>query len=383
MPHSRVVPGSDWRLAFDIGPLRARPAGVGVYVVRLAAALAEQLPNRLVLVGRRADAALGGPPLAGLPATPFRHRHYHAWMQLEAPRATRRSRADLAHFTNAAAPLAGGRPYVLTVHDLSVLRMPRSHPAARLATLPVTVAAVAAARRLIVPSHATAQELARLLRVDERRIRVVEHAASGVIDENGAGEEMRLTAESRPLLERLGLRPAGYVLALGTIEPRKNHVRLVAAFESLIAAGHDLTLVIVGELGWHAGALLRRIDASPQRERIVRLGYVDAPDLRALLEHSVTVCYVSLYEGYGLPVIEAMAAGAAVVTSSVSSMPQVAGGSAVLVDPYDVADIRRGIEEAMGRRAELAIAGRARAASRSWADVARETIAVYEEALAG
>jgi glycosyltransferase involved in cell wall biosynthesis len=249
--------------------------------------------------------------------------------------------------------------------------------------VPVTIAAVRAARRIIVPSQATADELQRLLRVDPQRVSVIGHAASGIIDENGAAGDEMPAPDARRLLQRLRLRSGGYLLALGTIEPRKNHERLVEAFERLVGDGVDLRLVIVGELGWHARGLLRRIEESPWCERIVRLGYVDAADLRQLLEQSAAVCYVSLYEGYGLPVIEAMAAGAAVVTSNVSSMPEVAGGAAVLVDPYDSQDIARGIADAIGRRAELGRAGRARAASRTWNDVARETIAAYEEALAG
>jgi glycosyltransferase involved in cell wall biosynthesis len=381
MAHSRGVPRTDWRLGLDVAPLRRRPAGVGIYVLNLARAIAREMPGRLVLLGRRREAWSAEALLAELTGTEFSHRHYHAWMQLAAPRATRRSAVHLAHFTNAAAPLLGGRPYVLTVHDLS---MPRTHPLARLATIPVSLAAVAAARRIIVPSQATGEELCRLLRVDARRISIVPHAASGVVDE---GSQLEATVQkagagdASVTLQRLGLRPAGYLLALGTIEPRKNHLRLLEAFEQLVGAGHDLRLVIVGELGWHAGALLRRIEASPQRARILRPGYVDETDLRALLEHSAAVAYVSLYEGYGLPVIEAMAAGAAVVTSSVSSMPEVAGDAAVLVDPRDVGAISRGIEEALQRRSELRAAGLARAQQRTWTDVARETIAVYEEAI--
>ncbi|HEY7600147.1 MAG TPA: glycosyltransferase family 1 protein, partial [Candidatus Limnocylindrales bacterium] len=335
MPHSRVVPPADWRLALDVAPLRAQPAGVGVYVRNLALALAEQLPGRLTLVGARDQADLGGGSLATVPRTRYRAGHYHAWLQLAAARAVRHSGAALAHFTNAGAPLVGGRPFVLTVHDMSVLRMPRHHPWLRLATVPVSVAAIAAARQLVVPSDATADELTRLLRVDRRRVTVVGHAAAPMPPPDGAAEAA--------VARRHGLEPGSYLLAPGTIEPRKNHARLVAAFELLASAGHDLRLVIAGEVGWRAGALLRRIAASPQRERISRLGYVSDAEMAALLRQSAAVCYVSLYEGYGLPVADAMAAGAAVVTSRVSAMPQVAGGAAVLVDPRDVSAIARGI----------------------------------------
>jgi glycosyltransferase involved in cell wall biosynthesis len=372
MAHSRVVARPDWRLAFDVAPLRARPAGVGIYVRNLGSALAEQLPGRLSLLGVRAETTLAGTPLAGLPATPFSQRHYHAWMQLGAARSVRRSRADLVHFTNAAAPLVGGRPFVLTVHDLSVLRMPRAHPLPRLATVPVTLAAVAAAHRIIVPSQATADELRRLLRVDSRRINVVPHAAEPLPAAPLPDDEV---------LRGVGLTAGCYVLAPGTIEPRKNHLRLVQAFERLVADGHDLRLVLAGDDGWHGAAVGRLIERSLARARIVALGYVDPPTMGALIRGSAAVCYVSVYEGFGLPVAEAMANGGAVVTSNVSSMPEVAGDAAVMVDPWSVSDIARGMREAIDRRAELVEAGRRRAARRTWRDVARETVAVYEAAL--
>ena len=373
MTHSRPVDHAAWRIAFDVAPVRAHPAGVGIYVASLARELSALLGRRLVMIGRRPEADLAVLDAATNASDGFRGGHYHAWLQLHAPRAVRRRHADLVHFTNAAAPLLPGRPYVLTVHDLSVLRMPRSHPWARVATLPVSLLAMRRARQLIVPSRATADELAGGLGVDRDRITVVHHAPSppGRLPTQSPGD----------LLARLGLRREGYLLATGTIEPRKNHLRLVEAFERLVAAGHDLRLVISGELGWYAEGLLRRIAASPVAERIVRTGYLPPGDLDSLIAASAAVCYVSLYEGYGLPVIEAMAVGAPVITSSVSSLPEVAGDAAVLVDPHDSAAIAAGIEEALGRRDELIAAGRARAAQRSWADVAHETLADYRHAL--
>jgi glycosyltransferase involved in cell wall biosynthesis len=368
MTHSRLVDDPAFRVALDVAPVRAQPAGVGIYVSRLAAALAEQLPAQLALLGRRPDAALDG--MDGLPGTPFRRRHYHAWMQLQAVRSVRRLRVDLVHYTNAAAPLVGSAPYVLTVHDLSVLRMPRSHPVLRLATLPVTVTAALRARRLIVPSQATAGELRRVLRIDPDKIIVVPHAATP-----------RTMAEAPAAAPPLGLASGGYLVAVGTVEPRKNHRRLIEAFELLVRRGHDLRLVICGDLAWGSRAVRRAIEASPQRERIVVTGYATPEMVSQLIVHSAAMCYVSLYEGYGLPISEAMAAGAAVVTSNTSSMPEVAGGAAVLVDPLDVAAIADGIEQALSRREELVAAGLALAASRSWSDVARETIAVYKAAL--
>jgi glycosyltransferase involved in cell wall biosynthesis len=341
-------------------------------VARLARALVDELPGRVVLLGRHTGAVLDD-EVAMLPSTPFMYRQYHAWMQIAAPRATRRRHLQMVHYTNAAAPLLGRRPYVLTVHDLSVLVMPRAHPLPRLMTVPISVRAILGARRIIVPSQATAAELQRLLRVDPRRIVVVPHAPPPPEDADDTGDA----------LADLGVRPQGYVIALGTIEPRKNHVRLIDAWETLVRRGYDLDLVITGAVGWHAQPVLRRIAASPFHDRIHRTDYLPGSRLRQLMAGSAAACYLSLYEGYGLPIIEAMAAGAPVVTSNLSSMPEVAGGAAVLVDPRSPSGIAHGIERALRERKFLVASGLARARARSWADVARETAVVYGEALEG
>jgi len=197
---------------------------------------------------------------------------------------------------------------------------------------------------------------------------MIEHAKSEAMPAAGSGD----------VIAELGLTHGEYLLAIGTIEPRKNLERLIAAWEDLAAADQRLRLVLCGAPGWRTGSIERRIAASPWHERIAVAGYVRHSAVGALIRSAVAVCYVSTYEGFGMPIIEAMALGAPVVTSNRTSMPQAAGGAAVLVDPFDVSDITRGIREANTRREELSIAGRARVADRSWDDVAREHWAVYE-----
>ena len=136
---------------------------------------------------------------------------------------------------------------------------------------------------------------------------------------------------------------------------------------------------------WGAGAgasaaFRRALDASPVRDRVVLAGPLPDADVAALLRACAVMAYPSLYEGFGLPVLEAMAAGAPVVTSATSSLPEAAGGAAVLVDPSDVESIAAGLADAMARRDELIAAGLARAGSRTWLDVGRETLDVYRRA---
>jgi glycosyltransferase involved in cell wall biosynthesis len=365
----------DELVALDVAPVRAQPAGVGLYVANLARELTKAAPAAVGLIGVRADSrALAG--LAGRVARrPFRGPIYHSWLQISAEGDARAIGASLIHFTNAAAPLIGRLPYVLTVHDLSLARMPASHPYLRWWIAPINLAALARARRVIVPSRWTATELRRL-GVSPVRIDVIPHAPTMTPATDGG-------ALIAALETRFGIAAGRYVLYFGTLEPRKNIVRLVAAFERLAATDRGLALVLVGAPGWRYSGIGRRIAASPARERIVLTGYLPEVELAALVSHSAAVAYVSLYEGFGMPVLDALALGAAVVTSNRTAMPEAAGGAAILVDPTSVEAIAAGLSNAIERRDELAAAGRARAALRSWADVAAEHRAAYDLALRG
>jgi glycosyltransferase involved in cell wall biosynthesis len=288
---------------------------------------------------------------------------------LRAPADAGRLGARLVHYTNAAAPLAGSPPYVVTVHDMSVARLPLTHPVARWATVPLSVAAVARARTVIVPSHWTARELARI-GVDARRITVIPHAPT-----------LARPPIPTDVVQRLGLMTSDYLLYVGTLEPRKNIARLVSAFELLGEARPGLQLVFAGAPGWRFRGIERRIGASPLRDRILLPGYLGDDDLATLIIGSAAVVYVSRYEGFGMPVLDALALGARVVTSRTTAMPEAAAGRAVLVDPHDEADIARGISVALDRQPghDQQPAG---LAHRTWADVAAAHGDVYRHALA-
>jgi glycosyltransferase involved in cell wall biosynthesis len=173
-----------------------------------------------------------------------------------------------------------------------------------------------------------------------------------------------------------------YILGVGTLEPRKNLPRLVEAFTGLDSAvAGDHRLVLVGPLGWDAGDTMSAIAAHP--ERVAAIGAVPDADLPALYRNATAFAYPSLYEGFGLPVLEAMIAGVPVLTSNTSSMPEVGGDAALYVTPRDVADIRRGLTELLSDaelRARLAAAGPTRAATFSWARYAATMRALCERA---
>jgi alpha-1,3-rhamnosyl/mannosyltransferase len=273
-----------------------------------------------------------------------------AWYPVGLPLGARG--VDLLHCPTFRAPVRAGVPVVLTVLDLAVLRHPElfnwwNRTYSRLLVPRV----VRRARRVIAISDFTRRELVELLGVPVERIRVV-----GV----PPGEAF---APEGPAAD------GDYVLAVGTLEPRKNLERLVEA-----ARRADLELRIVGARGWGGvranGAGVRWLGELPDAE------------LARLYRGAVCLAYPSLYEGFGIPVLEAMASGTPVVTSAGGATEETAGGAAVLVDPRDPASIAAGIEQAASRREELRRRGLERARAFSWDEVASATIAVYEESLA-
>jgi glycosyltransferase involved in cell wall biosynthesis len=342
-----------------------------MYSASVACALARVAPDALALIGVRPDAAALLPAEASIPSVPLGGGRHQRWLQLHADRDARATGARLAHYTNAVAPLRSRLPYVLTVHDLSLVRLPSTHPVARRLNVPLNLWSIARAAAVLVPTDWTRHEITRL-RLPARRVTAVPYAPTVAADQPG----------DDAALARHGLSASEYVIQVGTLEPRKNVARLVAAFEVLAADRPEVRLVLAGAPGWHYRPIEERINSSPVRERIVVTGYVPAAELVALVRGAAAVAYVSLYEGYGLPVRDAMALGAAVVTSNRTGMPEAADGAGLLVDPLDPWAIARALERAISERDTMGRAAARRAASWTWDDVARAYLDVYRWAAA-
>jgi glycosyltransferase involved in cell wall biosynthesis len=352
MGSGRLRIGVDARAAAEVG------AGRGRYVRELVAALLGLEGNHdLILYGREPWRLPG--TRWRLLATPD-----PAWVLHAGVLAGRECDVLLAvnSFLMCAAATV---PSVAVVHDLFGFDRRFASPAgafAERATLPL------AARRtagFICPSEATCADLVGRLPALSGRTRVVPH---GVDPAFGATDPGGVPA-------RYGLEQP-YVLAVGTLEPRKNLARLIEAFASLpdrVRAQHRLALA-----GARGSSPERTESLIDSHEEVVPLGYVPDEDLPGLYAGASVFAYPSLAEGFGLPVLEAMAAGTAVVTSHRSSLPEVAGNAALLVDPEKVQSIRAALLELLtddARRDELARRGRARAASFTWERTARETLA--------
>ena len=285
----------------------------------------------------------------GKVATIFRDS---VWYPVVLPRLARRADVDVLHCPTFRAPLKSSVPLVVTVHDLAVLRHPETFNLwTRRYSRYCVPRVVQAAGVIVAVSEFTKRELVQLLGVPASKIRVIPNGVSETFTPEGPRAE------------------GDYVLAVGTVEPRKNLARLVQATRRL-----GVELRVAGARGWG------RVDGDSTAVRW--LGEVSDDKLAALYRGARCLAYPSIYEGFGLPVVEAMACGTPVVTSSGGATEEVAGGAAVLIDPLDPVSIAGGIEQAMFRREELVQRGLARARAFRWEDAARATVEVYREAAA-
>jgi glycosyltransferase involved in cell wall biosynthesis len=266
---------------------------------------------------------------------------------------------------------------VVTIHDLGYLHEPDAHPPADRRLLDWTTRwSVHAAHRVIAISETTRQDLIRFYGVSEDRIRVVRH---------GVGPEFRpLPTEAVVATRRrLGL-PEHYVLAVGTVQPRKNLAVLAAAMRVVAGTGLPHRLVIAGKRGWLAERVEAEIAGGGMAERVVWAGYVAPDDLPAVYNGAEAFAFPSRYEGFGMPVVEAMACGIPSVVADRAALPEVAGNAALMIDPDDADGLGLALVRLLTDgplRQRLTRAGISRAASFAWQRTAQETLAVLREAL--
>lgn len=376
----------------DISAAVHRRAGLGRYAESLARALLAQFAG--LSAGQSADLAFfynrehGIEPLAGLEHTPARtiSLGYKPWrMAVWAGHLAGASfgrllpDAGLFHATEHLLPPLRGVPTVLTVHDLIFRRYPQHHkPLNRWylnATLPLFCRR---ADHIIAVSEQTKRDVLAAYAVPASKITVVYEAADARFAPQPAGR----VAEAR---RRYRL-PDRYLLFVGTIEPRKNLGQALTVFERLYAERLTDALVIVGKRGWLYDAFFSRLAQSPARQAVLFPGFVPDADLPAVYAGAQALVFPSEFEGFGLPVLEAMACATPVVCSNSSSLPEVAGDAALLVDPADAdalaAALRRILTEP-DLAAELTRRGLIQAGRFSWQRAAAETLAVYRQVTAG
>lgn len=287
---------------------------------------------------------------------------------------------DLLHGLAFAVPLAAGCPTVITVHDLSFLRFPEAFRRFNRVYLTwVTRFSTRRAGRVIAVSESTRRDVIALCRVPAERVVAVPNG----VDEQYCPAEPAAVAEFR---RRQGL-PERFMLYLGTLEPRKNLETLVAAYarwRSYAGSGAP-KLIIAGGKGWFFETIFARVAELGLTGDVLFPGYVPAAELPWWYRAAELFVYPSRFEGFGLPVLEAMACGTPVITTTASSLPEVAGDAALLVAPDDTDALTAALERLMGDpalRAGLREAGLRQAARFSWSRTAAETAQVYRDVLA-
>lgn len=366
------------RIGLDGLPLTQLKTGVGTYTFELARALAAQAPHdEFELISPRpfdhAASSDGPRNLALVYSKPnlFARR----WWSLGLPSYLRRTSTTLFHGTNFEVPLRGNCPSVITIHDLSLLLHSSTHEARAVLRARLRLPKMARTARLVITdSEQVRREVCEQLGIEPGKVSAIPLAPQASF----APAPPDFAAEVR---RRLGVEDE-FVLYAGTIEPRKNLVTLLKAFADVLRTTElRPQLVIAGKVGWKQNDLLRNLEKSGIRDRIKLVGYVTDADLRGLYSSCRAFVYPSIYEGFGLPPLEAMACGAPVIASGV---PSVTNSVARVISATDVHSLAHNIVELVGderARESLSMAGRAHAAKFSWAQTAMLTREVYQEAL--
>lgn len=362
------------RVALDVTPLFGPATGIG----RVTDALVQRLgsdPSLAMtglLLSRRARHRLPDrlPPRWDGRAMMLPAQVCHwLWRRGDHPRLTG---YDLVHGINYVVPPAGGGRELVAIHDLTAWRYPELVDAHSVHNPELLDRALARGAEVHTGSQFVADELVNDLGVPAERVHIVVNGFTP--SESGSAENGRRLAGGR------------YVVAIGTIEPRKDYVGLVEAMEDVWSLFPDLRLVIVGRPGWGADRLETAVSRCSRPRQITRLGYVSDEQRADLLVGAEVLSYPSIYEGFGLPVLEAMDAGVPVVATATGSIPEVAGAAATLVPPGEPGALAQAVSAVLADdrlRAKLIEMGRERTAMFSWDDFARDMVALYHRLVDG
>lgn len=370
------------RIGIDARLIYYRQAGIGQYTQSLIEGLAHEVPpaqgDEFVVLQHRKDTR---------PLTPGPHFHrrptwtpcHHRLEQLTLPLEIWPLKLDLLHSPDYIPPFRRNCRSVITVHDLAFIHFPELLTADSARYYGQIDRAVRDAEGIIAVSYSTQRDLMNLLGVPAHRVTVVYEAANPLfrpLDDPAALNDVRA---------RYGL-PARFILFLGTIEPRKNLPTLVQSYHLLrtMEGTNVPPLVVAGAKGWLFDSVFALVEQLGLGDQVLFTGSIPWADAPAFYNLAEVFVFPSLYEGFGLPPLEAMACGTPVIAANVSSIPEVVGDAGLLIDPNDA----EGLAEALGRvlsdaalRQDLRRRGLARAAEFSWNRAARETLAVYRQAM--
>lgn len=365
------------KIALDATPLTVPSSGIGEYTLQLAQHLARSFPrDNFLLLAHSSFPAVTGP--ANLHSLGCRTNWLSGrWWLLGLPGVLQREGVDVFHGTNYRVPFLPLLPSVLTIHDLSSIRLPELHERTTRRTARRLPWMVRAATHVVTPTQAMRAEILDEFRLPVEKVSVIPLAA---------GPQFSPSAPGNPaVLEKHKIKQP-YVLFVGTLEPRKNLVTLVRAFARLSAELQKETqLVLCGRWGWKNEELQSEIRRLHLEEKVRATGHVPAEDLPALYRSATLLAYPSLYEGFGLPPLEAMACGVPVIAGTAPALSEVLGDAALRVDPPKVDDWRDALETLLLKPAERESyirKGFEQAKKFSWQRTAEQTYRVYQKVLA-
>jgi len=370
-------------ITLDYTPAIQQHAGIGRYADELARALIALQPDdewRLFYVDPQNR--LPAPPLDRVARTTLRQSNKRWRLRVLLNSYSRRAmdsqlctHGGLFHATDHLLPPLAHTRSVFTLHDLTVLKFPAAHTQLNRRFLSWMLPRfLRAADAVIADSHCTKQDALQLYHLPADRVHVVHLGVDARFKPIAA-------AAARRVQERYQL-PERFILAVSTIEPRKNLIVLLEAYQALCQRQPDVQLVIAGKRGWHSEPFFERLRALGLTGKVRLLGFVPDEDLPALYSLAEVFAFPSVYEGFGLPVLEAMACGTPVICSNTSSLPEVAGEAALQIAPADVQAWAEALEQIGSNgalRASLRERGLKQAARFTWENTARQTYAIYQE----
>lgn len=375
------------RIGLDYTAAVHQSAGIGRYTREIVKALARLSADtgephyRLFVAdtGKAGHLTLPGPNFAWCPTRLTERWLARLWYRLRLPLWIENwtGPLDLFHAPDFfLPPVRPGTRTVVTVHDLSFIREPETVMPGMMAHLTTWVPrSVQRANHVIAVSEATRQDLIEFYQTPPEKISVLYHGVTA--DFQPVADPGRLAA----VRQKYGLGKEPFILSVGTLQPRKNYHRLIQALARL---DDCLTLVIVGSKGWHYKNILAEVARLGLERRVHIPGFAADADLPALYSAASLFVYPSLYEGFGLPALEAMACGVPVIASNQSSLPEVVGEAGLLVDPHQAEDIAAAIARLLDDaplRRQLAQAGQARAAQFTWTGMATKLLDLYQQVL--
>ena len=356
------------KIAIDVQTTLGKPTGFGFYVSNLV----ENLKNS----DAKDDFVLIKPDSEVDFSTPKRF----VWDQLTLPRLAGKHKVDLLHQPCFSAPFIFKGPVVITIHDIISILFPENIPfASRMFYSKWMPFSYRKATKIITISHSTQNDIVRVLKIPKEKITVIH---------NGVDEKFKIKVSAGKIKEVKAKYkiPGDYILHIGTLEPRKNLGFLIDAFSKAIAdrKNQSLNLVVTGKRGWYFEDLFEKVAKLGLKEKVIFTGYVDEDDKAALYQGARIFAFPSLYEGFGLPPLEAMVSGIPVISSDTSSMPEVVGDAGILLKPNNLEGWVKAITKINGDdefHKQLSQKSEIQADGFSWKKTAQQTIDVYHQAI--